>query len=80
MDKQENSVHFNVQLFRLTPKSTVPRWAFKLNSDLTAVETWDCKGHMLKVKYSTHPKLFQIQAHHHCHAHKHHHHVSQYAD
>lgn len=80
MDKQENRVHFNVQLFCLSPKSTVPRWAFKLNSDVTAAETWDCKGHMLKVKYSTHQKLFEIQAYHHCHAYKHPHHVSQYTD
>jgi hypothetical protein len=80
MDKQEDRVHFNVQLFRPTPKSTVPKWAFKLNSGLTAAETWDCKGHMLKVKYSAHPKLFQIQAYHHCHAYKHQHDVSQYTN
>jgi len=34
---------------------------------------------MLKVKYSTHPKLLEIQAYHH-HAYKHWHQVSQYTD
>ena len=47
MDKQENSVHVNVKLFRLTPESTVPKWAFKLNSDKTTAKTWDTEGHML---------------------------------
>ena len=79
MDKQKNSVHFNVQLFHLTLESTVQKWAFKMNSDLAEAETWDCKGHMLKVKYSTYPKLFQIQTYNR-HAYKHRHHISQYTD
>jgi len=57
MDKQDKAVLLNVHPFCLTGKHTIPKWAFKLNSDLTEAETWDCKGHRLKVKYSTHPKL-----------------------
>jgi len=39
MNKQENSVHVNVQLFHLTPESIVLKQALKLNSDLTTAET-----------------------------------------
>jgi hypothetical protein len=30
-------------------KHTVQKWAFQLNSTPTAAETWDLKGHILKV-------------------------------
>jgi hypothetical protein len=79
MDKQENCVHFEVKLFHLGVKA-VPKWELKLNSALTAAETWDCKGHMLQVKYSKYQKLIQIQAYCHRHGYKHQHHVSQYKD
>jgi len=40
MDKQENGVYFNVQLFCLTSESTVPKWAFK-------TEQWsDCSRNL----------------------------------
>ena len=38
------------KLFLSQRENTVLHWAFKVNSSPDAAETWDLKGHMLKVK------------------------------